>query len=193
MNTRPNKAFFLDRDGTIIEEKGYICHLTQAEIFPYSFEAVRRMNQRGYKVIGVTNQSSIARGICTREQVEALHHQLTEAFRAEGAIIHRFYYCPYHTEGKVEPYRKSSDWRKPEPGMLIQAAEDFDLDLSQSFMVGDNVTDIEAGRNAGCKTVLVLTGKGLEHRQILEERNIPVDYIYRDILTAVDALTAETE
>jgi D-glycero-D-manno-heptose 1,7-bisphosphate phosphatase len=180
-----NKAIFFDRDGTIIEEKGYICRLQQSEIFPFSAEAVRLMNENHFKVIGITNQSAIARGICTREQVETIHREITETLAKQGAVIHRFYYCPFLTEGIIPAYRKKSEWRKPLPGMIFQAATDFHIDLSQSYMVGDDLIDIETGKNAGCKTVLVLTGKGCLAREQLPGRDIQPDMISENILTAI--------
>ena len=183
-----DKAIFLDRDGTIIEERGYICHLSESEIFTFSVDAVRRMNENDFKVFGITNQSSIARGICTQEQVEKIHAQICEEFLKQRAVIHRFYYCPYHVDGMVEKFKKSHPCRKPAPGMLIRAAKDFNIDLSQSYMMGDDLIDILAGKNAGCKTVLVLTGKGRETRVKLEKENIVPDFISENILTAVEEI-----
>lgn len=184
-----NKAVFLDRDGTIIEDRNYICHLSQSVIFPFAYEAIRGMNRMGYKVIGITNQSAIARGICTPEQVESTHNEIQAAMVRYGAVIEAFYYCPYHEAGVVEEFRKlNHPWRKPEPGMLLQAAEDFDIDLGRSYMIGDAVSDIQAGINAGCITVLVLTGKGRETQLYLEKNCIVPDFICQDILSALDCI-----
>ncbi len=183
-----NRAIFLDRDGTIIEEKGYICSLSQSAIFPFTFEAVRKMNSAGFKVIGITNQSAIARGICTKEQVERLHADICKELLTEQAEFQRFYYCPFHPEGAVREYRQRHSWRKPQPGMILQAAVDFALHLPGSYMMGDDVIDIEAGKNAGCKTVLVLTGKGLDTRQILAQRGIVPDLTADNILTAIEKI-----
>lgn len=180
-----NRAIFLDRDGTIIEERGYICDLSQSEIFPFAAEAVRLMKKNGFRVMGITNQSSIARGICTVSQVEGIHREITDFLAAAGAVMDRFYYCPYHVDGVVAKYRKKSDLRKPSPGMILQGAKDFDIDLSRSYMMGDDLIDIEAGKNAGCRTVLVLTGKGREMKEKLAERNIKPDLIAENILTAI--------
>lgn len=183
-----NKAVFLDRDGTIIEEKGYICHLRESEIFPFSFEALRRMKENHFKVIGITNQSSIARGICTQEQVEKIHAEILAEFLERQAVIDKFYYCPYHVDGVVEKFKKSHPWRKPLPGMLLRAAKDFDIDLSRSYMMGDDLVDIQAGKNANCKTVLVLTGKGRQTREKLAKENIRPDLISENILTAFEEI-----
>ena len=183
-----NKAIFLDRDGTIIEERGYICHLFESEIFPFTCEAVQLMQKNHFKVIGITNQSSIARGICTIKQVETIHRKITEILGKKGAKIDKFYYCPYHSEVGFEEFRKVSEWRKPAPGMILQAAKDFNIDLSESYMMGDDLIDIEAGKNAGCRTVLVLTGKGRMTREKLPEKNIQPDIISENILTAIKAI-----
>jgi D-glycero-D-manno-heptose 1,7-bisphosphate phosphatase len=183
-----NRAIFLDRDGVIIEEKGYICHLSQSAIFPFAAGAIRKMNEAGFKVIGITNQSAIARGLCSKEEVEQLHADIQGILGAEGAVIDRFYYCPYLPGGVIEAYRGSHPWRKPQPGMLLQAAKDFGIDLGESYMIGDSAIDIEAGRNAGCKTILVLTGKGFASREELEQRGISPDYITGNIQTAVECL-----
>ncbi len=187
--TSKKKAIFLDRDGTLIEERGYICRLSESFIFPFAAPAVEKMNAGGFLVIGITNQSSIARGICTVEQVEAIHVEITRRLEAEGARLDRFYYCPYHPRGKVDLYRRVSDLRKPEPGMLLQAARDFGIGLEQSYMIGDSPIDIEAGRRAGCITVLVLTGKGKDTREELKKKDIQPDIVTENILTAVKEIT----
>ncbi|MCP5105107.1 MAG: HAD family hydrolase [bacterium] len=179
-----NGAFFLDRDGTIIEERGYICRLSQSEIFPFAYEAIRLMNESGFKVIGISNQSGVARGICTEEQVKTIHREITGALAKQGAIVDRFYYCPFHPEGVVPEYRQTSHLRKPAPGMILQAAKEFNIDLSQSYMIGDDPRDIETGKNAGCRTVLVLTGKGGETSELLEKKGIRPDLTAENILEA---------
>jgi D-glycero-D-manno-heptose 1,7-bisphosphate phosphatase len=183
-----NRAIFLDRDGTIIEEKGYICHLSESEIFPFAFDAVRRMNEHDFKVIVISNQSAVARGICTREQVETMHAEIRAAFLQRQAVIEKFYYCPYHVDGVIEAFKTNHPWRKPSTGMLLQAAADFHIDLRASYMVGDDVIDIRTGINAGCKTVLVLTGKGSQAREILKQKGIAPDFISENILTAINEI-----
>ncbi|MCP4214273.1 MAG: HAD family hydrolase [bacterium] len=185
-----NKAVFLDRDGVIIEEKSFICSLSQSAIFPFCYEAVRLMNRNGFQVVGITNQSAVARGICTKEQVEEIHREITASLAAEGAVIRRFYYCPFHEEGIVPEYRKKSTLRKPEPGMILQAAKDMEIDLTESYMVGDDVRDIEAGRKAGCRTVLVLTGKGPATLTKLEHLGIQPDLVAENILEAIKTIAS---
>ena len=183
-----NKAIFLDRDGTMIEERGYICDLSGSKIFPFTGEAVRLMNKNHFKVIGITNQSSVARGICTMEQVESIHKEIIEILEKKDAVIDKFYYCPYHPEGALPEFKKVSMLRKPGPGMILQAAKDFNIDLSESYMMGDDLIDIKTGKNAGCRTILVLTGKGRMNRQELPAKNIQPDFISETILTAIKTI-----
>jgi len=178
-----NKAIFLDRDGTIIEECGYICHLSESEIFSFTPPAIRMMNEQGYKVFIITNQSSIARGICKKEEIEAIHKDIDMVLEKQGAIIDRYYYCPFLSGANVPDYQADHPWRKPRPGMLLQAASDFNIDLKDSFMIGDDVIDIQAGKHAGCKTVLVLTGKGFDTLEKLKSQNLLPDIITDNILT----------
>lgn len=184
-DAKMNKAIFLDRDGTIIEEKGYIYTLRQSKIFPFTAEAVRLMNENHFKVIIITNQSAVSRGLCTLEQVETIHREITKILAQEGAVIDRFYYCPFHPDFDIPAYQNQSRYRKPAPGMILQAKEEFDLDLSESYMIGDDIIDIEVGKNAGCNTILVLTGKGREAKEELLDQNIQPDIISENILTAI--------
>lgn len=176
-----NKAIFLDRDGVIIEEKGYISSLSQSAVFPFSAEAIGLMNRAGFLVIGITNQSAIHRGLATVREVEQIHRVIQEQLLSghPEALIHRFYYCPFYP---------SHPWRKPLPGMIHQAARDFDIDLSESYMMGDSVIDIQAGQNAGCKTALVLTGKGADTESQLKQLNLTPDFITENIHTATKLL-----
>ncbi len=183
-----NKAIFLDRDGTLIEEKGYICHLEQSYIFPFAAQAILRMHELGFKVIVISNQSAIARGTCTTAQVEQIHADIARVLWQENARIDKFYYCPYHPKGIVPQYRQKHHWRKPQPGMILQAAQDFKLSLPDSYMIGDDLCDIQAGLQAGCKTILVLTGKGEQTRVKLAQEGLTPDLITENILTAIQAL-----
>lgn len=181
-----NKAIFMDRDGTIIEEKGYICHFCESKLFPFTSEALRRMKKNGYLAIVITNQSSIGRGICSKEQVEQLHEDLKKELEIEDAVLDGIYYSPFHDDAILEEYRHKNHWlRKPSPGMLKQAASEWDIDLSRSFMIGDDLTDILAGKNAGCRTVLVLTGKGNDTRVKLIEMGLTPDITAENIYSAI--------
>jgi len=155
-------AAFLDRDGTLIRDRGYICSFHQVRIFPFAAEALRRLRAAGVATVLVTNQSAVARGICTPEQIRALHNRLRETLARESALIDAVYWCPFHPRGRVPEFTVDSEMRKPRPGMLLQAARELDLDLSSSLMVGDKPADIAAGNAAGCTTALVRTGYGAE-------------------------------
>ena len=182
---RKNRAFFLDRDGILIEDRGFICDFEEVRIFPFSVEAVRLMNESGFKVIVVTNQSSVARGICTEEQVRRIHEELTSYFSERGAVIDQFYYSPYHPEGVIEKFRKNHESRKPSPGMILEAAGDFDIDVKRSYMIGNSMRDILAGRKCGCKTIFVEDPAKPEKREELERENVVPDIFTENILTAV--------
>lgn len=150
-----NTAVFFDRDGTLINDPGYLNHPDQVQLLDGAAEALRELHGLGYQTVVVSNQSGVARGIVTEEMLAKIHERLRELLAAKGATIDKIYYCPYHPEGTVEEYRKDSDWRKPKPGMLLAAAQEMDIDLTKSWMIGDADRDIEAGRSAGCRTILV--------------------------------------
>jgi D,D-heptose 1,7-bisphosphate phosphatase len=153
-------AVFLDRDGTINEEKGYLDRLEKLSLIPGTAEAIRLLNSRGMKVVVVTNQSGVARGLFDEAFLGTLHARLTAMLKQEGASLDRIYYCPHHpTEGRG-PYRLRCDCRKPAPGLLLRACEELGLDSTRSYMVGDTLYDIEAGARAGIRGILVRTGYG---------------------------------
>lgn len=149
------KAVFLDRDGTINVYKGLICKEQDLELIPHIADAIRRINESGYLAIVVTNQPVIARGDCTVEALERIHEKLETLLGQEGAYIDDLFYCPHHPdrgfEGERPEYKIACECRKPKPGMLLQAAKKYNIDLKQSYMVGDDERDMEAGRQAGCK------------------------------------------
>lgn len=151
----PDKAIFLDRDDTLIEDPGYINDPDQLKLLDGIPEALIELRSMGYKLIVVSNQSAVARGIISEKALGEIHDRLRQALAEKGAYLDQIYYCPYHPEGVVAKYRKESDWRKPNPGMLLAAAEQMDIDLSQSWMIGNSDRDIEAGSRAGCKTILI--------------------------------------
>ena len=154
------RAVFLDRDGTIIEESGYLDRLDRLAFFPYSVDAIRTLNQAGFAVVVVTNQAGIARGIVREPFVGEAHRHIAARVEAGGARIDAFYYCPHYRTGIVEEYVKACDCRKPGGGMLRRAAADLGLDLSHSFVVGDRWHDVGAAHAAGARGVLVRTGLG---------------------------------
>jgi D-glycero-D-manno-heptose 1,7-bisphosphate phosphatase len=150
-----NQAIFLDRDDTLIEDSGYINHPDQVKLLDGVPEALIELRELGYKLIVASNQSAVARGIITEKVLAQIHDRLQQLLAEKGASIDRIYYCPYHPEGAVAKYRQESDWRKPKPGMLLAAAKEMDIDLRESWMIGNSDRDIEAGARAGCKTIRI--------------------------------------
>ena len=150
-----NKAIFLDRDGTLIEDPGYLNHPEQIKLMEGVAEALIELRAMGYMLIVVTNQSAVARGIVSEKVLGEIHNRLRQLLTERGAYLDQIYYCPYHPDGVIPKYCKESDWRKPNPGMLLSASDEMDIDLSQSWKIGDSSRDIEAGLRAGCKTILV--------------------------------------
>jgi D-glycero-D-manno-heptose 1,7-bisphosphate phosphatase len=142
------------------------------------------MNEAGYLVIVASNQSAVARGICSQKEIELLHQQLQNHFKNAGAAIAAFYYCPFLIEGSIDRYRQDSIMRKPAPGMLLQAAHDFKLALPSCFMIGDKTDDIQAGKASGCRTILVRTGQGLKSEISFQSSQQRPDYIADDLLAA---------
>lgn len=179
------KAVFLDRDGIINEEIwDYIKHPSEFRLLPRSPEAIRFLNENGIRAIVVSNQGGVAKGYCTEEVVREVHSLMEKELGKAGAHLDAIYYCPHHPEG-TGIYRRDCNCRKPKIGMLEEAASSFNLELKDCWMIGDKMTDIEAGIKAGCKTILVLTGYG---KKMLEDRQnwkVEPDLIKEDIYEAV--------
>jgi D-glycero-D-manno-heptose 1,7-bisphosphate phosphatase len=157
------KAIFLDRDGTINVEKGYLYKQADFEFIPKVVEALKIINKLGYIIVVVSNQSGIARGYYLKEDVERLHSFIDELLSPDKLTIAKYYYCPHHPS-----ITGLCECRKPANGMLKLAAKEFDIDLENSYMVGDKVTDMQAGYAAGCKCVMVRTGYG--QSEIMENK-----------------------
>jgi|SRR5690348_1475327 len=153
-------AIFLDRDGTVTDEVGYINHISRAKIYPYAPEAVRMLKSTGLPVIIVTNQSGVGRGYFTEEIVNQVHRMVQDALQAAGTSVDAFYFCPHHPGAAVEKYRQECRCRKPGTGMPEEAAEQFSIDLAASYVVGDTYRDMQMGFNIGARTILLMTGYG---------------------------------
>jgi D-glycero-D-manno-heptose 1,7-bisphosphate phosphatase len=150
------RAVFLDRDNTIIDNDGYLGDSSKVKLLTGAATALSAIRALGYRLIVVSNQSGVARGMFDESAVEAVNQEMCRQLREQaGAHIDASYYCPYHPEAPIAEYKVDHDWRKPKPGMLKQAAADFGLDLSQSWMIGDQPRDIAAGAAAGCRTILL--------------------------------------
>lgn len=160
------KAVFLDRDGTINKYVGFLRDIDQFELTDDAAEAIKLINKSGYLAIVITNQPVIARGEVTVAELETIHKKLETLLGYEGAYIDGLYYCPHHPhrgfEGEVPELKIECDCRKPKPGLIYKAAEDFNIDLSESFMIGDSDSDVAAGEAAGCKSIKINEGGLLE-------------------------------
>lgn len=174
-------ALFLDRDGTINEEREFISSPQEVQLIPRSAAAIRDANAAGLKVFVITNQSGIARGLLTENQLEEIHRRLLDLLEAENAHVDEIYYCPHHPDLGNGPHRRECDCRKPKPGMLEQAAKAYGIDLSRSYLVGDRLIDIETGKAAGTSTVLVLTGYGRGEYETLSSNASGIDYVAEDL------------
>jgi len=179
-------AVFLDRDGTVIDENGYVNHIDRVRFLPRSADAIRKLNEGGILTLLVTNQSGVARRIFDRALVDRVHTEIQAWLGARGARLDGFYVCPHHPEGADPDYRMACDCRKPKSGMITRAAAEHGIDLSRSYMVGDTLSDIEAANGAGVTSILVRTGYGrgeVEYR--LPWKGIRPDHIAEDLLDAV--------
>jgi D-glycero-D-manno-heptose 1,7-bisphosphate phosphatase len=153
-------AVFLDRDGTIIEDVGYLDTLDRVVLYPWTVDSIRALNHAGLAVVVVTNQSGVARGLFTEAFVDQTHRHIDALLAAGGARVDAYYYCPHHPHGIVDGYTRRCDCRKPERGMISRAADEHGLDAAQSFVVGDKWLDVLLGRAVGARTLLVRTGSG---------------------------------
>jgi D-glycero-D-manno-heptose 1,7-bisphosphate phosphatase len=156
-------AVFLDRDGTVIEERGYIDRLDLVALFPWTADAIRLLNRAGFATVVVTNQAAIGRGIITEEFLQEIHATIDA--RLGRARIDRYYYCPHFPEATEERYRRACECRKPAPGMILRACRELHLDPARSFMVGDRWLDVACGTAAGARAQLVRTGHGAHEEE----------------------------
>jgi D-glycero-D-manno-heptose 1,7-bisphosphate phosphatase len=156
------EAVFLDRDGTLIEEVNYLQYPGQVRLFPWTVDAVRALNRAGVRVVLVTNQSGVARGLFDEPMVHAVHEHIADLLRAGGAHLDAYYYCPHHPDGRVREYARVCDCRKPGRGLVDRAVDAFAIDPARSFTVGDRWLDVALARTIGGRGILVRTGYGAE-------------------------------
>jgi D-glycero-D-manno-heptose 1,7-bisphosphate phosphatase len=180
------KAIFLDRDGVLNEETGFIRRPEDLHLYEFTGRAICKINASDFLAVVITNQSVVARGLITEENLKAIHHYLETELAKEDARLDAIYYCPHHPEAEDIAYRKDCECRKPKAGMLLQAAADLNIDLAQSYFIGDNERDIVAGKTAGCITVGVATGYGLKGA------TISPDLFFDNLEEAVDAVIGRT-
>jgi D-glycero-D-manno-heptose 1,7-bisphosphate phosphatase len=179
-------AVFIDRDGTINEQLGYINHLSRFVILPGVSEAVRLLNKNNWWAIIVSNQGGVARGYYPVALVEEIHAFLKSSLKEQGATIDGIFFCPHHPAGILPEYSSECDCRKPETGLIDRAREVFDIDMSSSYVVGDRHVDIELAYRLNLKGVLVKTGYGLgEIEYIIPEKRLKPHHVAEDLLDAV--------
>ena len=191
MDLGPTPAVFIDRDGTLNVDTGYVSDPEDLVVYPFAGHAVRLLNENGLKAIVVTNQSTVARGFCSEDIIEAIHSKLQDELKKQGAHLDAVYYCPHHPEIGEEPYRMGCECRKPKPGMLYQAERELNVDLTRSYVIGDKTLDIEMARSVGAGGVLVLTGFGNDSVRRLKGKSLQPDFICRDVLEAVKIILAQ--
>jgi len=155
-----NPAIFLDRDGTINEEMGYINHIGRFKIFPFVAESIKMFRENGFKTIVVTNQSGVARGYFTEELLNKVHKKLMDYLEENGTKLDGIYYCPHHPLEGVGQYKKDCNCRKPKTGLIERAAQEHDIDLTKSYMIGDRYKDMKFAKNLNLESGFVLTGYG---------------------------------
>lgn len=184
--TTPKRpAVFLDRDGTLIEDAGYLDRLSQIKLLPRAAEALKLLRKAGFYLFVVSNQSGVARGYFPESRVRKVHRKLQAMLRAKGARIDRFFYCPHYPGGKVKSYAKVCGCRKPRPGMVKQAARSYPVDLKRSYVVGDKRDDLLLARKAkAAGGLLVLTGNGRQSAKDLKRSPLPKSVVVSDILKA---------
>lgn len=185
------RAVFLDRDGTMIEERGYLDRLDLVSPFPYTAEAIRRLRAAGYAIVVVTNQAGIARGYFDEAFVRSAHAHLDALLAPQDAVPDAYYYCPHHPDGVVEGYRGACRCRKPAPGMVEQAAADLGLDVGRSFVVGDKWLDVGLANQAGARGILVRTGYGATGDAL--PPGVRAERIVATLLEAADYIIATGE
>ena len=183
-------AVFIDRDGTISEEVGYINHPSRFRLFPYAASAIKLLNERGWLAVIVTNQAGVARGYFSETMIQTVHDNLQQSLRDGGARVDAIYYCAHHPSVGDPPYRQDCDCRKPKPGLVNRAARDLNIALEQSWMVGDRYSDIELARNAGVHAALVLSGYGRgEYESQRASWHHQPDLVSENLLAAVTSIT----
>jgi D-glycero-D-manno-heptose 1,7-bisphosphate phosphatase len=180
------RAVFMDRDGTISEEVGYVNHPSRYRVFPYAAEAVRLLNQSEWLAVLVTNQAGVARGYFTEDLIEKVHQVLNENLAVGDARLDAIYVCAHHPSVGTPPYRFDCDCRKPKPGLIKTAAADLSIELSESWMIGDRYSDIELARNAGVRSAFVMSGYGRGEWEYQRDgwKHQP-DLVAEDLLEAV--------
>jgi D,D-heptose 1,7-bisphosphate phosphatase len=186
---QPSKAAFIDRDGNLIHETGYLDSVDKVRLYSRSLKALKLLKDKGYKVIVVTNQSGVARGYITEAFVKSVHKHIDGLLKKHSLKIDGYYYCPHHAKKAViKKYLVDCDCRKPKLGMIKAAQKKFDIDLKESFMIGDKLTDVHMGKNAKMRTALVMTGYGKKEKLLIKDAYDKPDVVAKDFYQAVKLL-----
>ena len=185
MKSNKNTAVFIDRDGTISEEVGYLNHVDRLKLIKFTSRAIKLLNKKGLKTVVVTNQAGVARGYFSEELIHETHEKLKKLLSKSGAYLDGIYYCPHHPEGKSKRYRKNCNCRKPNPGMIKRASDELNIDISSSYVVGDKISDISLAHNVKAKGILVLTGFGKGELEYYKNNGSKPDYVADDLYDAV--------
>ncbi len=181
-----HKAVFMDRDGTINEEVGYVNHLERFVLLPRVGEAIRILNQHGLRAVVITNQSGVARGYFPESLIHLVHQRMRDHLKREGAYLDGIYYCPHHPDVGSPPYRQKCRCRKPETGLVEEASRTLNLDSSKSYMIGDRGNDLEFAHRIGIKGILVLTGYGRGEWEYCQNQwKVKPDHVAQDLYEAV--------
>ena len=184
-------AVFLDRDGTMVQDVGYLSRLEDLHWFPWTIEAVRLLHRAGFLLCVTTNQSGIALGFCTDAFVRRVHEEMSAAIEAAGARIDGWFYCPHHPQAAIDALRVECECRKPRPGLVRQAQERFDIDLTRSFVIGDKAADVGLAESVGARGILVRTGYG-ESELVRHNGHAPgTAHVAMDLLGAATWILAE--
>ncbi len=187
-------AVFLDRDGTINEQMGYINHTCRFQLLPGAAEAIKKLNDADIPVVVISNQSGLARGYFPEELLTAVHEKMNRQLAEAGAHVDGIYYCPHHPEAKEEHFRAVCNCRKPKPGLVLKASEEMGLDPKRSYMIGDRWSDIKTAANCGARSILVRTGYGRGDEQYIgPQQTIQPDFKAEDLLEAVTLILGQQE
>ena len=184
-----DKAIFLDRDGVINKDHDYVCRIADFEFIPKAVEGLKKLQEVGYKLIIISNQSGIARDYYQEKDVKILHEYMLNELNKKSVQIDKIYYCPHHPSDGNGKYTTDCDCRKPKPGLIKKAVQEFNIDLKQSFFIGDKTADIQTGKNAGCATVLVKTGYGGRDKVY----EVKPDFIFNNLFEAAEHIVASNK
>lgn len=185
-----NKGVFLDKDGTLVYNVPYNVNVENIKLYEDVSKALRLLQENGFKLIVITNQPGVALGYFEEEGVKNVGHALTEMLNSMDIKLDGFYYCPHHEEGMVKEYSIKCSCRKPQPGLIKKAAEEFSIDLTKSWMIGDILHDVEAGNRAGCKTILINNGN--ETEWVFTKSRVP-DYTVKTLKAAANKIVKDSK